>query len=137
MFCEELDSVYDEYPHKVIATGNWGCGAFGGNLQLKFIIQYLAASAAGVDLEYFTFNIQDANNVPFSEAVDNFIHFCVNKNITTGMFHYPLRKPFMSSNPNLAKLWDFLLNNCDELRNQQAILKGHFDIFSWIEQNLN
>ncbi|KAF8935700.1 hypothetical protein BGZ52_007003 [Haplosporangium bisporale] len=28
----------------LIATGNWGCGAFGGHLQLKFLIQWMAAS---------------------------------------------------------------------------------------------
>lgn len=27
-----------------IATGNWGCGAFGGDPELKTIIQWLAAS---------------------------------------------------------------------------------------------
>lgn len=27
-----------------IATGNWGCGAFGGDPQVKSIIQWLAAS---------------------------------------------------------------------------------------------
>ena len=27
-----------------IATGNWGCGAFGGDPELKAIIQWLAAS---------------------------------------------------------------------------------------------
>ena len=39
----------------VIATGNWGCGAFNGNLELKFLVQYIAASSAGRDLHYFTF----------------------------------------------------------------------------------
>lgn len=29
-------------------TGNWGCGDFGGNKELKFIIQWIAASVAGV-----------------------------------------------------------------------------------------
>ena len=29
-----------------ICTGNWGCGAFGGDLQLKALIQWLAASLA-------------------------------------------------------------------------------------------
>ncbi|KAF9193344.1 hypothetical protein BGZ51_003618 [Haplosporangium sp. Z 767] len=32
---------------QLIATGNWGCGAFGGHLQLKFLIQLLAASVCG------------------------------------------------------------------------------------------
>ncbi|KAF9116171.1 hypothetical protein BGX27_004511 [Mortierella sp. AM989] len=31
----------------MIATGNWGCGAFGGHVQLKFLIQLLAASVCG------------------------------------------------------------------------------------------
>jgi hypothetical protein len=39
----------------VIATGNWGCGAFNGNLELKFLVQLLAASSTGRDLHYFTF----------------------------------------------------------------------------------
>ncbi|KAJ3414730.1 hypothetical protein HDV05_006167 [Chytridiales sp. JEL 0842] len=38
-----------------IATGNWGCGAFQGDLGLKALIQIMAASAAQRDLLYFTF----------------------------------------------------------------------------------
>ena len=30
--------------HIGIATGNWGCGAFGGDPELKAIIQWIAAS---------------------------------------------------------------------------------------------
>ena len=41
---------------KTIATGNWGCGAFGGDFEIKFIQQWLAATFAGVDkLYYYTF----------------------------------------------------------------------------------
>ena len=36
------------------ATGNWGCGAFGGSAAVKVFIQWIAASLAGLDtLEYF------------------------------------------------------------------------------------
>ncbi|RMC11713.1 hypothetical protein DUI87_11836 [Hirundo rustica rustica] len=38
-----------------IATGNWGCGAFGGDSRLKALIQILAAAEAGRDVVYFTF----------------------------------------------------------------------------------
>lgn len=31
---------------KRIITGNWGCGAFNGDVRLKFIIQWIAASMA-------------------------------------------------------------------------------------------
>lgn len=38
-----------------VATGNWGCGAFLGDHALKAIVQWIAASAEGRDLRYFTF----------------------------------------------------------------------------------
>ncbi|TMS04767.1 Myoferlin [Larimichthys crocea] len=38
-----------------IATGNWGCGAFGGDTRLKALIQLMAAAEAGRDMAYFTF----------------------------------------------------------------------------------
>ncbi|UJR36597.1 hypothetical protein I4U23_029317 [Adineta vaga] len=41
-----------------IATGNWGCGAFNGNKQLKAIIQLIASSQAGRPLVYLTFRDQ-------------------------------------------------------------------------------
>ncbi|KAI6180275.1 Poly(ADP-ribose) glycohydrolase [Aphelenchoides besseyi] len=39
-----------------IATGAWGCGNFKGNVELKFLIQWLAASFAGRSLRFHTFN---------------------------------------------------------------------------------
>ena len=46
----------DKNLSKTIATGNWGCGVFGGNHELKFIQQWIAASFAGVErLDYYTF----------------------------------------------------------------------------------
>lgn len=41
-------------PKATIATGNWGCGAFGGDPQLKFLIQLMAAAVAKKPLMYFT-----------------------------------------------------------------------------------
>ncbi|XP_030630735.1 poly(ADP-ribose) glycohydrolase [Chanos chanos] len=38
-----------------VATGNWGCGAFGGDVELKALLQILAAAEAGRDVAYFTF----------------------------------------------------------------------------------
>ncbi|NWX96132.1 PARG glycohydrolase, partial [Nothoprocta ornata] len=38
-----------------VATGNWGCGAFGGDPRLKALIQILAAAETGRDVVYFTF----------------------------------------------------------------------------------
>jgi len=44
----------------VVATGHWGCGAFGGDMEVKCLVQILAASMAGVDkLEFFCFGERD------------------------------------------------------------------------------
>jgi len=48
---------------KTIATGNWGCGAFGGNHELKFLEQWIAASLIGVKrLDYYTFGSEKMAN---------------------------------------------------------------------------
>jgi hypothetical protein len=51
---------YDEKEgneEKTIATGNWGCGVFGGDFELKFLQQWIAASFVGIKrLDYYTFN---------------------------------------------------------------------------------
>jgi len=38
-----------------VATGNWGCGAFGGHIQLKSMLQWSAAALCGRDVLYYTF----------------------------------------------------------------------------------
>lgn len=47
-----------------VATGNWGCGVFGGNLQLKSMLQWLAASQARRPFVlYFSFQNPDAQRL--------------------------------------------------------------------------
>ena len=36
-----------------IATGRWGCGAFNGNSQLKFLIQWVAVSECGKNMMFY------------------------------------------------------------------------------------
>ena len=38
-----------------VATGNWGCGAFGGDKELKTLQQWMAATVAGRPIKYFSF----------------------------------------------------------------------------------
>ncbi|KAI2670250.1 hypothetical protein CBS147355_9444 [Penicillium roqueforti] len=46
-------SRYIRKPYSFVTTGLWGCGAFGGNRQVKAIIQWYAASMANVpELRY-------------------------------------------------------------------------------------
>ena len=38
-----------------LATGNWGCGAFEGDKEVKTLIQWMAASRVGRSTQYYTF----------------------------------------------------------------------------------
>ena len=42
-----------------VATGKWGCGAFNGNPQLKFVIQWIAASANSRQMIFYAFGDTD------------------------------------------------------------------------------
>ena len=47
-----------------VATGNWGCGVFKGDPELKAVIQWAAASAAGCPVVvYHTFGDQRMSQV--------------------------------------------------------------------------
>ncbi|KAH9619072.1 hypothetical protein KSS87_001881 [Heliosperma pusillum] len=47
-----------------IATGNWGCGAFGGDPEVKTVIQWLAASQAFRPfIAYYTFELKELRNL--------------------------------------------------------------------------
>lgn len=55
-----------------ISTGKWGCGAFGGDPQLKFIIQWLACSMAGKEMIFYSGNdIRLSNLKIFYEKFKN------------------------------------------------------------------
>lgn len=46
-----------------VATGNWGCGVFGGMVELKLVLQWMACSHAGRRMIYFPFDC------PFGQRV--------------------------------------------------------------------
>lgn len=54
----ELQKAYTAFssgsptPYAHVATGLWGCGAFGGNEEVKTMIQWCAAAFAGVPLSF-------------------------------------------------------------------------------------
>merc|ERR1719174_2337493 len=43
----------------VLATGNWGCGVFGGHADLKALLQWMAASEGDINMRYFPFDEKD------------------------------------------------------------------------------
>ncbi|EFO25964.2 Poly(ADP-ribose) glycohydrolase [Loa loa] len=67
---------------KPVATGNWGCGVFGGDLHLKSLIQLMASSARKRCLYYFTFG-----NQKFAEDFTEIYGILVQTGTTVGQLY--------------------------------------------------
>ena len=65
-----------------VATGNWGCGAFGGDSRLKALIQIMAAAECGRETFYFTFGDEELCK-DISEIYDTLI----NNNVTVSKLY--------------------------------------------------
>ncbi|XP_061087122.1 poly(ADP-ribose) glycohydrolase-like isoform X2 [Conger conger] len=74
-----------------VATGNWGCGAFGGDTRLKALLQMMAAAEAGRDVAYFTFGDDQ-----LMKDVHDMHCFLTNKRVSVGMV-YGLLEQYYSS----------------------------------------
>ena len=80
----ELNKAYVAFHHEhpapgaPIATGNWGCGAYGGHIQLKSMLQWVAASACSRPVIYYTFND------PNCAGLEEMTKFLKEKHLTAG-----------------------------------------------------
>ncbi|XP_058652424.1 poly(ADP-ribose) glycohydrolase [Onychostoma macrolepis] len=70
-----------------VATGNWGCGAFGGDTRLKALLQLMAASEAGRDMAYFTFGDEE-----LMRDVNDLYKFLKDKCVTVGTLYFYLKQ---------------------------------------------
>ncbi|KAJ0400150.1 hypothetical protein P43SY_007169 [Pythium insidiosum] len=71
---EDLDAhlQIDFANEYAVASGNWGCGVFGGDPELKFLIQWLAATAASRSLVYVMFD----NSAGLKEKIESILQLC-------------------------------------------------------------
>lgn len=97
-----------------IATGNWGCGAFGGDSRLKALIQILAAAESGRDIVYFTFG-----DVELMRDIYSMHTFLCEKNQTVGDVYRLLLRYYneecrtcSTSGPEV-KLYSFIYNTIE------------------------
>ncbi|KAF7991985.1 hypothetical protein HCN44_010786 [Aphidius gifuensis] len=89
-----------------IATGNWGCGAFRGNPQLKVLIQLMAAAVAKRPMVYFTFG-----DKKLRDSVAEMYWHLVDRNIEIGNLFCLLRQyEDESSTTNHLDFYRFLFN---------------------------
>lgn len=100
---DELECVPEVYPN--IATGNWGCGAFGGDKNLKSVLQWLAASQAGRPLRYYSFG---EGEPVFSEHLQQLVSTAQSMNATVGTV-FRLLMQFQTLALPLSTLHAFLI----------------------------
>ncbi|CAA3015311.1 poly(ADP-ribose) glycohydrolase 1-like [Olea europaea subsp. europaea] len=92
-----------------IATGNWGCGAFGGDPEVKAIIQWLAASQAlRPFILYYTFGLES------SRKLDKVVQWII------------------SQKWNVGELWEMLVEYSRQKLKQQTKLT----FFEWLLPSL-
>lgn len=86
--------LINDNPKKEIATGKWGCGDFKGDFELKFIIQWLAASECKRDLHFYFPGKE--NLEPFYSLIKKF------KELTVGeVFGYLMEFSKMATEQNI------------------------------------
>jgi len=81
---DEFANDYRDLPYEFdrVSTGNWGCGAFGGNLYLKFLEQWIAASIGGKKMDYSTFK-----NPKLKAALSGLQAAVLNNGLTAGKLY--------------------------------------------------
>jgi len=64
---------------KTVKTGKWGCGVFANNVDVIFVLQHLAASMAGIELEFHVDYAEEvANGQAFlQEHKDKTVRECI------------------------------------------------------------
>nr|KAF6277445.1 poly(ADP-ribose) glycohydrolase [Myotis myotis] len=111
-----------------VATGNWGCGAFGGDARLKALIQILAAAVAERDVVYFTFGDSELMRDIYSMHT-----FLTERKLTVGEVYKLLLRYYNEECRNCStpgpdmKLYPFIyqaVESCVETTNQPGQRTG-------------
>lgn len=104
---------FNEVNTPAVCTGNWGCGAFGGDKQLKALIQIMAASVAKRDVCYFTFDDEQ-----LTTDLYNVHNRLCKENKTVGELYSMLEEYNWAltggHRSNVPKLFDFIHNQLDK-----------------------
>lgn len=93
--------------HKPFATGNWGCGVFGGDTQLKAVIQWLAASVNNKLITYFPFEDDYTKRLP------ELAQKAAAHNLTVGWIFQNILRGLVTEEIRSSSTIDFLLKQVD------------------------
>ncbi|KAK9884772.1 hypothetical protein WA026_009002 [Henosepilachna vigintioctopunctata] len=102
-----------------VATGNWGCGAFGGDAKLKILIQLMACNSTQRDLVYYTFGDEE-----LQETFYNMYMFIATNQITTSELWRTFCK-FVAAKLPADQLYSFIQQSCFDSRNKPITYKNN------------
>nr|XP_026483211.1 poly(ADP-ribose) glycohydrolase-like [Vanessa tameamea] len=85
-----------------VATGNWGCGAFGGNARLKSLLQLIACVEAGRPMAYYTFG-----DVELRDDINIIYNLLIEYEITVGELYKNILEYCQADVPR-TNLYDYL-----------------------------
>lgn len=88
-----------------VATGNWGCGSFGGNKDLKALIQLMVAAATKRPLVYYTFG-----DVEQCEKLATMVEYMTENQMTIGQVYRYLNS-YRSAIETNGDLFEFIMNS--------------------------
>mmetsp|Transcript_18958 Transcript_18958/g.73043 ORF Transcript_18958/g.73043 Transcript_18958/m.73043 type:complete len:644 (+) Transcript_18958:1-1932(+) len=86
-YCAFMPEPSDPSDISTVTTGNWGCGVFGGFLDLKAVLQLMACAQAGKDVNYCTFG-----EAGLHRAIKSMHAFLREKGATVGRLYQLLRE---------------------------------------------
>ncbi|CAB3223993.1 unnamed protein product [Arctia plantaginis] len=112
-FSFDTDPQSSSLQYPGVATGNWGCGAFGGTPHLKSLLQLMACAEAGRPMAYYTFsddtlrddiinmyNLLARHNVTVGQLYKHIINFSENRqNVVKGKLHAYLEQVLKGVKP--------------------------------------
>uniref|UniRef100_A0AAG5DNW7 poly(ADP-ribose) glycohydrolase n=1 Tax=Anopheles atroparvus TaxID=41427 RepID=A0AAG5DNW7_ANOAO len=106
----ELHKAYVGFRHPLsgtapgIATGNWGCGAFGGYAPLKALLQLMVACVTGRPLLYFSCNERD-----LQKQLCNLYAFLTERRVSVAtVFELLVRYGTENTSQGLSDVYTFL-----------------------------
>ncbi|XP_075974224.1 poly(ADP-ribose) glycohydrolase-like [Anticarsia gemmatalis] len=119
-FSFDTDASSPSLQYPGVATGNWGCGAFGGTPHLKSLLQLMACAEARRPMAYYTFsddklrddivniyNLLARFNVTVGQLYKHIVKFSENeKDVVKGRLHSYLEQVLRGNKQPSPKLED-------------------------------
>ena len=75
-----------------LATGHWGCSAFGGHKQAKALIQLMAAAQAGKALVYHDVDGEVNERTLFLQELEAFVSLLIQMSVTVAQLYSVMLK---------------------------------------------